>query len=71
MAENDVASQINGAVAALMAAARTDKTLREELLRDPTAALQRYGVPPMPGMAIRFVDSDRELVVPLPRYEGP
>lgn len=71
MADDVVTAQISAAVAALMAAAKTDMGLREELLRDPTAALQRYGVPAMPAMAIRFVDSDRELVVPLPRYEGP
>lgn len=64
--------EINDRLARVVEASKTDKKLREALLRDPDAVLTAHGIPLAPGLRIRFAEPNPgEIVLPLPKYEGP
>lgn len=64
--------ELNDRLARLVQASKTDMSLRRALLSDPAPVLAEHGIPLAPGLRIRFVEADpTEIVLPLPRYEGP
>ncbi|HXQ25087.1 MAG TPA: hypothetical protein VN822_01650 [Candidatus Acidoferrales bacterium] len=64
--------EINQRLARLVEASKTDKKLRQALLQDPNPVLAAHGIPLAPGLRIRFVEANpSEIVLPLPKYEGP
>jgi hypothetical protein len=64
--------EMNARLERLVEMARTDRKLREALLNDPGPALAKHGIPLAPGIRLRFIETDAsEILVPLPRYEGP
>jgi hypothetical protein len=68
----DSTEELNERLLRLVQASKTDIALRQALLRDPAPVLVEHGIPLAPGLRIRFVEADpSEIVLPLPRYEGP
>jgi hypothetical protein len=66
------AEEVGARLERLVQASKTDKKLRQALLSDPAPVLLEHGIPLAPGLRIRFVEADpAEVLVPLPKYEGP
>jgi|KBSMisStandDraft_5_1062788.scaffolds.fasta_scaffold2959229_2 hypothetical protein len=56
----------------LIEASKTNAQLRQSLLRDPAPVLAAHGIPLATGLRVRFIECDgSEVVIPLPKYEGP
>jgi hypothetical protein len=68
----DSTEELNRRLSSLVEASRTNMALRQALLRDPMAVLAEHCIPLAPGLRLRFVEADAtEILLPLPRYEGP